>query len=65
VNCGMLYAKIDGSCDYCGATIKPVDDLLERMVECVLEQDGKIAEVAGDAAMRLQQAGGVGAVLRF
>jgi peptide chain release factor subunit 1 len=65
VNCGMLYAKIDGSCDYCGAAIKPVDDLLERMVERVLEQDGKIAEVAGDAAMRLQWAGGVGAVLRF
>jgi peptide chain release factor subunit 1 len=65
VNCGMLYAGVGSSCDYCGAAIKPVDDLLERMVERVLEQDGRIAQVAGDAAIRLQQAGSVGAVLRF
>jgi hypothetical protein len=65
VNCGMLYAGVRNSCDYCGAEIKPVDDLLERMVEWVLEQDGRIAEVAGDAAIRLQQVGSVGAVLRF
>jgi peptide subunit release factor 1 (eRF1) len=65
VNCGMLYGRTDGSCDYCGAAIKSVDDLLERMVERVLEQDGKIAEVAGEAALRLRQAGGIGAVLRF
>jgi peptide subunit release factor 1 (eRF1) len=65
VNCGMLYGRTDGSCDFCGAAIKSVDDLLERMVERVLEQDGKIAEVAGEAALRLRQAGGIGAVLRF
>jgi peptide chain release factor subunit 1 len=65
VNCRMLYARTDGSCDYCGAAITPVDDLLERMVERVMEQDGKIAGVAGEAASRLQQAGGIGAVLRF
>jgi hypothetical protein len=65
VNCGMLFAATDGSCDYCGAAIKPDDDLLERMAERVLEQGGKVEEVAGDAAIRLRQAGGIGAVLRF
>jgi peptide subunit release factor 1 (eRF1) len=64
-NCGMLFAKTEGPCDYCGAAIKPVDDLLERMVEGVIEQDGKVEEVEGDAAVRLQQVGGIGAFLRF
>jgi peptide chain release factor subunit 1 len=65
VNCGMLFSRTDGSCDYCGAEIKPVDDLLERMVESVLDQNGIVEEVAGDAAIRLQQVGSIGAVLRF
>jgi peptide chain release factor subunit 1 len=64
-NCGMLFARTDGSCDYCGAAIKPVNDLLERMLERVLEQDGKIEEVEGDAAIRLRQVGNIGAILRF
>jgi peptide chain release factor subunit 1 len=64
-SCGMLFAKTDGSCDYCGAAIAPVNDLVERIVERVLEGDGKVEEVTGDAARRLQQAGGIGAVLRF
>ena len=64
-NCGMLFARTEGSCDYCGAAIKPIDDLLEQMVERVLEQDGQVEKVSGDAALRLQQAGGIGAVLRF
>jgi hypothetical protein len=64
-NCGMLFARNDGSCDYCGAAIKPVNDLLERMLERVLEQDGKIEKVEGDAAARLQQVGNIGAILRF
>jgi peptide chain release factor subunit 1 len=64
-NCGMLFPRTDGSCNYCGGAIKRVDDLLERMVERTLDQDGKVEEVAGDAAIRLQQAGNIGAVLRF
>jgi peptide subunit release factor 1 (eRF1) len=63
--CGMLFARAGGSCDYCGAAIKPVDNLLERMVDRALEQDSKVEAVAGDAANRLRQAGGIGAVLRF
>jgi peptide subunit release factor 1 (eRF1) len=64
-NCGMLFARTEGSCDYCGAAIKPIHDLLEQMVERVLEQDGRVEKISGDAALRLQQAGGIGAVLRF
>jgi len=34
-------------------------------LERVLEQDGKIEEVKSDAAIRLQQVGNIGAILRF
>jgi peptide chain release factor subunit 1 len=64
-NCGMLFARAEGACDYCGAAIKPIDDLLEQMVERVLEQDGRVEKLSGDAALRLKDAGGIGAVLRF
>jgi len=64
-NCAMLFAKTEGSCDYCGGAIGPVNDLVERMVERVLESDGKVEEVEGEAANRLQQIGGIGAFLRF
>jgi peptide chain release factor subunit 1 len=64
-NCGMLFAKVEGSCDYCGKSVKRIDDLTEQMVERVLDQDGKVEQVAGDAALRLQQVGSIGAVLRF
>ncbi len=64
-NCGTLVSRFEGACDYCGGAIKPVDDLLERMSERVLESDGKIEEVEGDAAALLEQKGGIGAFLRF
>jgi peptide subunit release factor 1 (eRF1) len=63
--CGMLFAAPDGSCEYCGGGIHKTDDLLERMVERALDQDSLLEEVAGPAAERLQQAGGIGAILRF
>ena len=61
----MLFARTEGPCDYCGGAIKPVDDLLEQMIERAVEQDARVEEVAADAAQRLQQVGGIGAVLRF
>ena len=64
-NCGMLFARASGACDYCGGAVQPVDDLLERMAERVLESDGHVEEVESEAAARLQKIGGVGAFLRF
>jgi peptide subunit release factor 1 (eRF1) len=63
--CGMLFARPDGSCDYCDGAIEPVDDLIERIVERVVGAEGKVEGVAGNAAERLKQAGGIGAILRF
>jgi peptide subunit release factor 1 (eRF1) len=64
-NCGMLFVRTAGSCDYCGSPVTTADDFLELIVERVLEQDGKVEKVAGAAATRLKQAGSIGAVLRF
>ena len=65
MQCGMLFATPDGTCEYCGAAVARIDDLMERMVKRALEQDSLLEEVAGNAATRLQQAGGIGAILRF
>jgi len=64
-NCGMLFTRTAGSCDYCGSPVKAADDFLESMVEKVLAQNGKVERVSGDAATRLKHAGSIGAVLRF
>ena len=64
-SCEMLFALSNGICEYCGAAIKPVDDLMERMVERALEQDSLLEEVTGNAAARLREVGGIGAILRF
>jgi peptide subunit release factor 1 (eRF1) len=64
-NCGMLFTRTAGACDYCGAPVKAADDFLESIVEKVLLQNGKVEKVAGDAAARLKQVGWIGAVLRF
>ncbi|HEX9444367.1 MAG TPA: VLRF1 family aeRF1-type release factor [Candidatus Binatia bacterium] len=64
-NCGLLLDRAGGACDYCGGAVRPVDNLLEPMVESVLESDGKVEEVEGEAAERLRPVGGVGAFLRF
>lgn len=64
-NCAMIFAGTEGSCVYCGGAIEPVDDLVERMVERVLESEGRVEEAEGEAAHRLQQVGGIGAILRF
>ena len=64
-NCGMLFANPDGTCKYCSSAIKATEDLMERIVERALKQDSLLEEVSGDAGTRLQQAGGIGAILRF
>ncbi|HWP58955.1 MAG TPA: VLRF1 family aeRF1-type release factor [Candidatus Acidoferrales bacterium] len=64
-NCHMLLAKSQGGCDYCGGAIQPVSDLIEQMAERVLEQNGKVEQVKGDAATILGRVGGIGAFLRF
>jgi peptide subunit release factor 1 (eRF1) len=64
-NCGALLAQETNSCGYCGEAVRVVDDLIELAAARVMEMQGKVELVRGPAAMRLKEAGGVGALLRF
>jgi hypothetical protein len=45
--------------------VQVISDLLERAAARVLEMDGKIEQVRGPAAERLQKVGSIGALLRY
>lgn len=62
--CGYLYSN---GCMMCGRCKSPVDslpNLLEEMARRIILAGGNIEEVKGDAARKLDEAGGIGAVLK-
>jgi peptide chain release factor subunit 1 len=63
--CSSLATNEPKTCKYCGTPLKPLDDLIERMAEKLIENGGKTEMVCGVAAERLKSAGGIGAFLRF
>jgi peptide subunit release factor 1 (eRF1) len=63
--CFTLFIKSTGSCGYCGAPIHALDDLIERLVERVIESDGRVDTVEGNAAARLQAEREIAGILRF
>jgi peptide chain release factor subunit 1 len=64
-NCAALFAEEKETCDYCGKAVHPVDDFVERAAARVLEMRGKVEQVRGAAAEKLQEVGNIGALLRF
>jgi peptide chain release factor subunit 1 len=64
-NCGALFADEKEACDFCGQAVHRVDDLVERAGARVLEMSGKVEQVRDAAAARLQEAGSIGAFLRY
>jgi peptide chain release factor subunit 1 len=65
VNCGALYAEEKSLCDYCAQEVRPVNDFVDRAIARVLDMQGKVEQVAGPAAERLQEVGSIGALLRY
>ncbi len=65
--CGALTAQADGECNYCGGAIHHYDDLTEALTAAALEQGAELHVLARDgaAASRLNEHGGIGAMLRF
>jgi peptide subunit release factor 1 (eRF1) len=63
-NCSSLMPDGEPVCGYCGAPLHVVNDLLARVARRVVTMGGVVEQVRGDAATRLQEAGGVGAFLR-
>lgn len=64
--CEALYADRPDRCPRCGSDLVPLHDLLERLTEKTLTLGGKVEQVRGQAAERLQaRADGLGAFLRY
>jgi peptide chain release factor subunit 1 len=63
--CGALLPSTPEKCVYCGAPPRLVDDLLERAIRRVVDGGGDVEQVHDEAATRLWEAGGIGALLRF
>jgi peptide subunit release factor 1 (eRF1) len=63
-NCSSLIGNGEQICGYCGAALHEVNDLLARAARRVVAMGGDVEQVRGDAATRLQGAGGIGAFLR-
>ena len=64
--CGRLVASGRPLCPACGERMEQLGDVVERAMLRALGQSGKVEIVRDDAAARLrEQAGGVGAILRY
>jgi hypothetical protein len=63
-SCRVLVVGGEDNCSFCGGQLRPAPDLINRASHRVLEQAGKVMQVAGAAADKLAGIG-VGAVLRF
>jgi peptide subunit release factor 1 (eRF1) len=64
-NCGRLEPGTVATCPACGSAMRPVHDVIHRAMARTIEQAGRVEVVHGDAARRLLDAGGLGALLRF
>jgi hypothetical protein len=64
ISCQTLSLEAEGTCSFCGGTLEPALDLINRASHRVLDQGGKVQVVSGAAAEKLGGAG-IGAVLRF
>ena len=65
--CGTLFEEQPQPwCPHCGGYIRPVDDLMERLVESAVKTGDSVELVRGEAAETLErEGGGIGAFLRF
>jgi peptide subunit release factor 1 (eRF1) len=62
--CAALFSIEKNSCEYCGAALRPVSDVVERVVDHALRNGAKVKVVTHDASASLDTAGGIGAFLK-
>ncbi len=65
VNCGHLDAGNAAACPRCKKGLVPVDDIIERAIERVYAQGGRVEVMFDGACESLVARGGVGALLRY
>jgi peptide chain release factor subunit 1 len=64
-NCRALSSSEADPCPYCGKAVRAVNDLVKLASERVLDINGKVEQVHGAAARRLEEVGSIGVLLRF
>jgi hypothetical protein len=62
--CDAVFPNDAANCDFCGLPLKPADDLVETAIGMAIAEGAAIEQFRGDAAKKLQSAGGIGAFLR-
>lgn len=66
LECDLLLQNHSERCPDCEGKVQPVDDIVERVLEKVVRDGGKVEQVRGEAAATMiDSGGGVGAILRF
>jgi hypothetical protein len=63
--CGVLESMARDTCVACGGPMEPTRNVVHRAMAHAIAQNASVEVVHGDAAQRLQEYEGVGAVLRF
>jgi peptide chain release factor subunit 1 len=64
VKCAALFSVSRKPCPYCGGSLHPVGDVVERAVDHALRKGAKIEVVTGAASASLRNVGGIGAFLK-
>lgn len=62
--CQKIFYPTREMCGNCHEILDPVEDLLEEMTWQIIPKGGKVEQVRGEAARRLHEVGGIGAILR-
>jgi peptide subunit release factor 1 (eRF1) len=62
--CAALFSLKRKSCVYCGGSVHPVADVVERAVDHALRKGARIEVVTGEATASLNTVGGIGAFLK-
>jgi peptide subunit release factor 1 (eRF1) len=62
--CAALFSVARKSCPYCGASVHPVADVVERAVDHGIRKGVRIEVVTGEATGPLNTIGGIGAFLK-
>ena len=63
--CGQLFNGLREMCGICNSVVANIDNFLEIVVRRVIQLKGKIKPVHGEAALRLNDLGSIGAYLRY
>jgi peptide subunit release factor 1 (eRF1) len=63
--CDAVFANDTMNCEFCGLPVRPDSDLIETTIAKALAEGATIEQVRGEAAVKLNAAGGIGAFLRY